>query len=62
MTKGKAGRRAVDGVTNVNVRVNAMLTTEHKQRLQKLATEGVSAWLRAAIDKAWAKQQQKANS
>jgi len=61
MSKGKAGRRAVDGVTNVNERVNAMLTKEHKQRLQQLATEGISAWLRAAIDKAWAKHQ-KANA
>lgn len=57
MTKGKAGRRAVDGVTQANERINAVVTKEHKAKLQVLATEGFSAWLRAAIDKSWAKHQ-----
>lgn len=55
--KRKPGRRAVDGATAVTERVNAVLTPEHKRRLEVLATNGISAWLRAVIDKAWSKQQ-----
>lgn len=56
-TKGKAGRKAIDGVTCVTARINAVLTPEHKRRLEALATKGISPWIREAIDKAWAKHQ-----
>lgn len=53
--KGKSGRKSVDGATAVTERVNIVLTKEHKERLEVLATEGYSPWMRAAIDKAWSK-------
>ena len=52
---GKSGRRSVDGATAVTERVNITLTKEHKRRLDVLAAEGFSPWVRAAIDKAWIK-------
>lgn len=51
--KGKNGRKAVDGAIAVTERVNIVLTKEHKRRLDALAAEGFSPWVRAAIDKAW---------
>lgn len=53
--KGKAGRKSIDGATAVTERVNIMLTKEHRERLEMLATAGYSCWMRAAIDKEWAK-------
>jgi hypothetical protein len=53
--KGKPGRKSVDGATSVTERVNVVLTKEHKRRLDVLAADGFSAWVRAAIDKAWMK-------
>lgn len=57
MTKGKPGRKAVDGVTGVTARINVVLTEEHKRRLEAMATAGISPWVRQAIDEAWAKHQ-----
>jgi putative SOS response-associated peptidase YedK len=51
----KSGRRSVDGATALTERVNVVLTKEHKRRLEVLAAEGYSPWVRAAIDKAWIK-------
>lgn len=53
-TKKKPGRKAADGATNATARINAVVTDEHKRRLEKLATEGFSVWIRHAIDSAWA--------
>lgn len=51
--KQPPGRPAADGATKV-IRVNISLTERHHQRAKQLAgTDGVSAWLRQAIDKAW---------
>lgn len=57
MSKGKPGRRAVDGVTCVTARINVVLTEEHKRRLEAMAQAGISPWVRHAIDKAWEKFQ-----
>jgi putative SOS response-associated peptidase YedK len=57
--KGKNGRKAVDGATAVTERVNIVLTKEHKRRLDVLAAEGFSPWVRAAIDQAWIKHNTK---
>ena len=55
MTKSKAGRKAVDGATNLTVRINAVLTEEHKRKLDMLAVRGISPWVRQQIDQAWDK-------
>lgn len=47
------GRPSIDGATSV-IRVNISLTERHRQRIKELAgTNGASAWIRQAIDKAW---------
>lgn len=53
MSSQRPGRKAVDGITNADKRVNVVLTAEHRQRLEQLAPKGFSAWIRAAIDRAW---------
>lgn len=53
MSKKAPGRKAVDGAHDVTERVNVVITKEHRDRLEKLAPQGFSAWIRAAIDKAW---------
>ena len=53
--KIKPGRKSVDGATAVTERVNIVLTKVHRERLEILATEGYSPWMRAAIDRAWSK-------
>lgn len=52
--KNKQGRKAIDGATGVTARVNVVLTKEHRDRLEQLAPNGFSPWIRQAIDKAWA--------
>lgn len=59
--KRSPGRPATDGATKVDCRVNVMLTKEHRDRLAELAAGGVSAWVRSAIDAAWAELQKKGN-
>lgn len=59
-TKKKPGRKAADGVTYANARINAVVTEEHKRRLEELATEGFSVWIRNAIDSAWNKRKARA--
>lgn len=53
MTQKTPGRKAIDGAHEVTERVNVVITKEHRERLEKLAPKGFSAWVRAAIDKAW---------
>ena len=53
MTKNKPGRKAIDGIQGATERVNIVLTKEHRARLEKLAPNGLSPWVRTAIDKAW---------
>ena len=53
MTKNRPGRKAVDGVQGATERVNIVLTKQHRDRLEKLATNGLSPWVRTAIDRAW---------
>lgn len=52
-TTKRSGRKAVDGITGATERVNVVLTKEHRQRLEQLAPNGFSLWVRAAIDRAW---------
>jgi hypothetical protein len=54
MTTKTRGRKAVDGATRATERVNIVLTREHRRRLEMLAQDGYSAWVRRAIDNAWA--------
>jgi hypothetical protein len=51
--QNRRGRRAIDGVQGVTARVNIVLTEEHRKKLEKLAPEGMSPWVRAMIDKEW---------
>lgn len=53
MTHKTPGRKAIDGARGVTKRVNVVLTQHHRDRLEKIAPEGFSAWVRSAIDKAW---------
>lgn len=53
MTDKKIGRKAIDGARGATERVNIVLTKEHRARLEKLAPNGFSPWVRVAIDKAW---------
>jgi hypothetical protein len=53
VTTKTRGRKAVDGATEATERVNIVLTREHRRRLEMLAQEGYSAWVRRAIDNAW---------
>ncbi len=50
------GRKAIDGITGATARVNVVLTEEHRRRLEQLAPNGYSAWIRRAIDNAWKEQ------
>jgi hypothetical protein len=54
MTTKTRGRKAIDGATEATERVNVVLTQEHRRRLELLAPGGYSAWVRRAIDNAWA--------
>jgi hypothetical protein len=60
MKRQGSGRKAVDGITGADKRVNVVLTSEHRRRLEQLAPNGFSAWIRAAIDTAWGKQRKDA--
>lgn len=48
-----AGRKAVDGAKGLTARINVVLTEKHKKKLEALATDGISPWVRRAIDSAW---------
>lgn len=54
-------RIGTDGAKQVDARLNLAVTPEQKKRLLKLSNNDMSAWVRQAIDKAWAdkKGQQK---
>lgn len=56
MTGRKPGRKAVDGAAGLTARINVVLTEEHKKKLEAMATNGISPWVRRAIDSAWEKQ------
>lgn len=49
----KRGRPPIDGTNKSTERVNVVLTPEHRRRLEQLAPDGFSAWVRQAIDNAW---------
>lgn len=51
--KRKRGRPTADGAKGITDRMNITLTKEHKQKLEAMATEGVSPWVRSVIDKEW---------
>ena len=52
----KRGRPPIDGTNKSIERVNVVLTPEHRRRLEQLAPNGFSAWVRQAIDNAWQSQ------
>lgn len=54
------GRKAIDGVTGVTERVNLVLTKEHREKLEALAPNGFSAWVRKQIDAEWKRHNKEA--